>query len=106
MEKEDSYLTIADSSEGIYKEKGSKFFGHAYPVHTEEEIKPIIAALKKEHHNARHVCFAWVLGADRSMRRANDANEPKNTAGKPILGQIDEIGRASCRKECRSRWSP
>ncbi len=85
---EDTYLTIAQPSEGIYKDKGSKFIAYAYPVTTEEEIKIHLTALRKEHFNARHHCYAFRLGADKQAYRANDDGEPKYSAGKPILGQI------------------
>ncbi len=85
---EDSYFTIQKASEGIYKDRGSKFLGFAFPVKTETEIKEIIARLKKEHHGANHHCYAWRLGADKAAYRANDDGEPNNSAGKPILGQI------------------
>ncbi len=84
----DNYLTIAKTSEGLYKEKGSKFIAYAYPVSTEEEIKQLITDLKKEYYDARHHCYAYMLGADKKNYRANDDGEPSSTAGKPILGQI------------------
>lgn len=85
---EDTYLTIAQPSEGVYKEKGSRFLAFAYPVSNEEDIKKLLADLRKEHFNARHHCYAFRLGADKQAFRANDDGEPKYTAGKPILGQI------------------
>lgn len=84
----DTYKTIAEISEGLYKEKGSKFIAYAYPVSSEEEIKEHIAKLKKEYYDARHHCYAYMLGADKKNFRANDDGEPSSTAGKPILGQI------------------
>lgn len=84
----DTYKTISQKSEGLYKEKGSKFISYAYPVSTEEEIKEHIANLKKEYYDARHHCYAYMLGADKKNFRANDDGEPSSTAGKPILGQI------------------
>ncbi|NOU60758.1 IMPACT family protein [Marinifilum caeruleilacunae] len=84
----DTYKTISQKSEGLYKEKGSKFITYAYPVGTEEEIKEHIAQLKKEYYDARHHCYAYMLGADKKNFRANDDGEPSSTAGKPILGQI------------------
>jgi uncharacterized YigZ family protein len=89
---DDTFHTIQSSSEGIYKEKGSKFIAYAYPVRTESECKEIIARLKKEHHSARHHCYAYRLGADMQAWRVNDDGEPNNTAGKPILGQIQSKG--------------
>lgn len=87
MEK-DTYLTIEAPAEGLFKDKGSKFFAYAYPVETEEQIKEKIAILKKEHYSARHHCYAYMLGHKMDTFRANDDGEPSNTAGKPILGQI------------------
>ena len=84
----DSYKTIQNTSEGIYKEKGSKFIAYAFPVTCEEEIKVEIDKLKKEYYDARHHCYAYMLGADKKNFRANDDGEPSSTAGKPILGQI------------------
>ncbi|HTJ53125.1 MAG TPA: YigZ family protein [Cyclobacteriaceae bacterium] len=83
-----SYQTIQSSSEGIYKEKGSKFLAFAYPVTSEEEIKNRIESLKKEYYDARHHCFAWMLGAEKNQYRAFDDGEPNHSAGDPILGQI------------------
>jgi len=85
----DTYLTIKSFSHGEYKEKGSRFMAFAYPVNSIEEIKPIIEALRKEHHDARHHCYAYLLGPDRLTYRVNDDGEPSGTAGKPILGQIN-----------------
>jgi uncharacterized YigZ family protein len=76
----------------MFKDRGSKFLSFAYPVSSEEEIKDILDAVKKKYHDARHHCYAWVLGADRSHYRENDDGEPSNTAGKPILGQIQTLG--------------
>ncbi|WP_372640469.1 YigZ family protein [Ancylomarina sp.] len=84
----DSYKTIQNTSEGIYKEKGSKFIAYAFPVTCEEDIKAEIDKLKKEYYDARHHCYAYMLGADKKNFRANDDGEPSSTAGKPILGQI------------------
>jgi uncharacterized YigZ family protein len=84
----DTYLTLAAPSEGLYKEKGSKFMAFAYPVRTEEEIKNSIAQLHKTYFDARHHCYAYVLGADKNQFRANDDGEPGHSAGDPILGQI------------------
>jgi uncharacterized YigZ family protein len=85
---DDTFKTIASPAEGIYKDKGSKFIAYIYPVNSEVEIKNIIAGLKKEHHAARHHCYAYRLLPDKSIYRANDDGEPNGTAGKPILGQI------------------
>lgn len=88
----DSYLTIKAFSQGLYKEKGSRFIGLIYPVSTLEEIKELLDKAKKEYHDARHYSFAWVLGADKLNFRVNDDGEPSGTAGKPILGQINTYG--------------
>jgi uncharacterized YigZ family protein len=85
----DSYYTIKSASEGIYKEKGSRFLAYACPVSTAEEIKPIIEKIRKEHHEARHHCFAYMIGKERTTWRVNDDGEPSGTAGRPILGQIN-----------------
>lgn len=85
---EDLYRTISTLSEGIYKEKGSKFLAFAYPVSSEEQIREIIAGLKTRFYDARHYCYAWRLGAAKTHFRVNDDGEPSSTAGKPILGQI------------------
>lgn len=85
----DNYLTIADTPEGYYKEKGSKFLAFAYPVNSEEEIKSRLETLRKLYHDARHHCYAYVLGADHAQYRANDDGEPNHSAGDPILGQIN-----------------
>jgi len=86
------YKSIKSISEGCCKEKGSKFFGYAIPVKTEEEIKIHLEELRKKHHDCRHVCYAWMLGYERDRYRANDDGEPSNSAGKPILGQIESFG--------------
>lgn len=88
MEQLDTYKTIARKSEGYYREKGSKFTAYAYPVTTEEEVKEIVDGLKKEFYDARHHCYAYVLGFKGDVWRANDDGEPSSTAGKPIHGQI------------------
>lgn len=84
----DTYLTIEKPAEAIFKDKGSKFLAYAYPVESDQQIKEILNQLKKEHHTANHHCYAYRLGADKMNFRANDDGEPNNTAGKPILGQI------------------
>jgi len=84
----DTYLTIRAPSQGIYKEKGSKFLAFAFAVRTEEEIKNNIATLRKTYHDARHHCYAYILGADQLLYRANDDGEPNHSAGDPTLGQI------------------
>ncbi|MCE1198944.1 MAG: YigZ family protein [Marinilabiliales bacterium] len=84
----DTFRTIESSSEGLYKEKGSKFLSWVIPVKNEDEIKSILAELKKEHFSARHCCYAWSLGAEGLRVRMNDDGEPSGTAGRPIFGQI------------------
>ena len=85
----DTYKTIAQKSEGTYTEKRSKFLAFAHPVETLDQIKELIEDYKKKYYDARHVCYAYMLGADRTTFRANDDGEPSSTAGKPILGQIN-----------------
>lgn len=88
----DSYTTIKSSSQGIYKEKGSRFIAFAYPVADQEEIKPIIDKIRKEHHEAKHHCYAYMIGHERMIWRVNDDGEPSGTAGRPMLGQINSFG--------------
>jgi uncharacterized YigZ family protein len=88
----DTYLTIKSSSQGIYKEKGSRFISFAIPVADQEEIKPILDKIRKENRDARHHCFAYMIGHDKSNWRINDDGEPSGTAGRPILGQINSSG--------------
>lgn len=88
---EDTYKTISAPSEGLFKDKGSKFIAYAFPVTSEEQIKEIVQAIKKEHYSARHHCYAWRLGHEKLQFRANDDGEPSSTAGKPILGQIQSF---------------
>jgi len=85
----DTYLTVKYNSSGTYKEKGSRFIAQAFHVSDQEEIKSIIERIKKEHHSARHNCYAYMLGAERLNWRINDDGEPSGTAGRPILGQIN-----------------
>lgn len=89
---DDTYKTIQSQSQGLFREKGSRFIASAFPVNNQEEIKTIIESIRKEHHGARHHCYAWMLGYDRTSWRANDDGEPSGTAGKPILGQINSSG--------------
>lgn len=84
----DSYKTISQKSKGFFKDKNSKFYSFAYRVNNEQEIKEILASLRKEYHDARHHCYAWCLEADKSKHRTNDDGEPSNSAGTPILNQI------------------
>lgn len=89
----DTYKTLASpSEETLYKEKNSKFFGLAFPIASEEDVKPILEELKKRHHSARHWCYAFQLGTDTVYYRANDDGEPNNSAGMPIYGQIQSFG--------------
>jgi len=90
MEYTDTFKTIKAPAEGLYKDKGSKFIAYAFPVSSEQQIKEITNKLKKEHHSARHHCFAWRLGADGQSFRINDDGEPSGTAGRPILSQIQQ----------------
>ncbi|WP_166925382.1 IMPACT family protein [Flavobacterium poyangense] len=94
MDYNDTYQTIAfESEEVLLKEKGSKFFGYAFPIENEEEVKPIIETLKKQHPHAVHFCYAYQLGSGAKITyRANDDGEPSNTAGAPIYGQIQSFG--------------
>ncbi|MDR2980264.1 MAG: YigZ family protein [Bacteroidales bacterium] len=85
---DDTYKTITKISTGIYTEKGSKFWAFAYPVKTEGEIKEIVAACKKEYYDARHHCYAYILGVNQDAYRINDDGEPSGTAGRPIHGQL------------------
>ena len=85
----DTYKTISNPSEGlIYKEKGSKFLGFSFPISNEEDVKLYLVALKKQHHTARHWCYAWQIGVENLQYRVNDDGEPHNSAGQPIYGQI------------------
>ncbi len=89
MESIDIYRTIKNPSpEVLFKDRGSKFLGYAYPISYEEEVAPLINTLKEKHHKARHWCYAWRLGVDNNRFRANDDGEPNNSAGQPIYGQI------------------
>ncbi|MFL9838035.1 YigZ family protein [Flavobacterium sp. ST-75] len=93
MEK-DTYKTLAaPSEETLFKEKNSKFFGYAFPVTSEDEVKSILENIKKQHHSARHWCYAFQLGTDEKKLyyRANDDGEPNNSAGMPIYGQIQSF---------------
>jgi uncharacterized YigZ family protein len=84
----DTYKTINSKSEGIYKDKGSKFIAFAFPVANEEQIREHLKELRKKYYDARHHCYAWALGPTRDAHRMNDDGEPSGTAGKPIYGQI------------------
>lgn len=84
----DSYITIKKSSEGIYKEKGSKFIAKAFHVEDEEQCKALLQHMKKEYHDARHHCYAYRFNPEKEIFRSNDDGEPSGTAGKPILNQL------------------
>lgn len=89
----DTYKTLAGpSEETLFKEKNSKFFGYAFPVSSEEEVKSILEEIKKQHNSARHWCYAFQIGTEKIYYRANDDGEPNNTAGMPIYGQIQSFG--------------
>ncbi len=91
MEK-DTYKTLAAPSEAVlYKEKNSKFFGYAFPITSEDDIKPLLDDLRKQHHSARHWCYAFQTGTNKVYFRANDDGEPNNSAGMPIYGQIQSF---------------
>ena len=93
MDSTDSYKTIAFPTEEIlYKEKNSKFYGYAFPINSEEEVKALIEPLKKKHFNAVHFCYAFQTGTNPIYFRANDDGEPSNSAGMPIYGQIQSFG--------------
>ncbi len=90
--KDDVYKTLSEPSpEILFKERKSKFFGYAYPISNENEVKPIIESLRKKHHTANHVCYAWQLGEKNVVYRVNDDGEPNNSAGMPIYGQIQSF---------------
>jgi uncharacterized YigZ family protein len=92
LEFKDTYNTIEfPSSAVLFKEKNSKFFGYAFPIQSEEDVKPFIETLRKQHPNAGHYCYAYQIGADTITYRANDDGEPSNSAGMPIYGQIQSF---------------
>tara|TARA_R110001632_G_scaffold43376_6_gene110098 strand:+ start:99825 stop:100433 length:609 start_codon:yes stop_codon:yes gene_type:complete len=89
---DDIYKTIEEpSEETLFKDRNSKFFGYAFPVKSEDDIKASLEILKKKHHSARHFCYAWQLGTEIIRFRANDDGEPSNSAGMPIYGQIQSF---------------
>lgn len=88
MKNAGTFKTVINPSMGIYKEKGSKFLAFIFPVINEQEIRDIVAKIKKEHHGARHHCYAWRLGPEMDNYKLNDDGEPSGTAGRPIFGQI------------------
>ena len=85
---EDSYKIVATKGEGLYKEKGSKFIAEAFPVHSESEVKERVAEIRKKYFDAKHHCYAFMIGPDKACYRSSDDGEPSGTAGKPILNQI------------------
>ena len=85
---EDTYKTIAENAEGVYREKGSRFIALAFPVETEAQVKALLAEVKKNYHDARHHCYAYILGANKDCYKINDDGEPSGTAGRPIYGQL------------------
>ncbi len=89
---QDSYKSIASEAKGLFKDNGSRFIAHAYPVETEDEVKEIVAALKKEYYDARHHVYAYRIGYKGDRFRANDDGEPSGSSGRPVLGQIDSNG--------------
>lgn len=92
MHEKDTYKTIEiPSEEVLYKEKNSKFFGYCFPVQSEEQVKEILEKIKKEHHSARHWCYAFQIGTEQIHYRANDDGEPSGSAGLPIYGQIQSF---------------
>ncbi|MBJ6369005.1 IMPACT family protein [Snuella sedimenti] len=92
MIEKDTYKTIDAATEGVlFKDRNSKFFGYAYPIKSEDDVKHYLTLLKKEHHAARHWCYAYQLGTDDVSYRANDDGEPNNSAGMPIYGQIQSF---------------
>lgn len=97
MMENDTYKTIVGpSTEVLYKDRGSKFFGYAFPIVSEQEVKHLLENLKKQHFNARHWCYAWQLGKAYEHHRANDDGEPSNSAGMPIYGQLQSFGVTQC----------
>ena len=92
QQAEDSYKSIAGHSEGLFKDNGSRFIAHAFPVETEEEVKAIVSSLRMEYYDARHHCYAYRLGYKGDTFRASDDGEPAGSSGRPILGQIDSNG--------------
>jgi uncharacterized YigZ family protein len=84
----DSYLTVKQPAQGLFKDKGSKFIGYIFPIQSAEDVKGVLAQLKAEHPKARHICWALRLSTDRSVFRVNDDGEPSGTAGKPILNTL------------------
>lgn len=92
MERPDTYKTLHRPSEEIlYKDRKSKFYAQVFPIRSEDDVKPIVEELRKKYHTANHVCYAWQLGTENPIYRANDDGEPNNSAGMPIYGQIQSF---------------
>ncbi|TSE09499.1 IMPACT family protein [Aquimarina algiphila] len=92
MDINDTYKTINTSgNEVLFKDRNSKFFGYTFPIISEEDAKQILERLKKQHHSARHWCYAWQIGTENPRYRSNDDGEPSNSAGQPIYGQIQSF---------------
>ncbi|NVN18467.1 YigZ family protein [Muricauda sp. HICW] len=90
--KEDVYRTVTKTSpEILYKDRKSKFYAQVHPIASEDDVKPIVEELRKKYHTANHVCYAWQLGTENPIYRANDDGEPNNSAGMPIYGQIQSF---------------
>lgn len=92
MSSDDHYRTLATPGTGLFKAKGSKHYAYAYPINDEQQVATYVKTLRDQHHKARHHCYAYRLGDDGSRWRANDDGEPNNSAGQPILGQLDARG--------------
>lgn len=92
MAQSDTYTSIASAAEGLYKDNGSRFIALAYPVESVEQVKSLVEEAKKKYHDARHHCYAYRIGWDGNVFRANDDGEPSGSAARPILGQIDSAG--------------
>ncbi|MCB0783756.1 MAG: YigZ family protein, partial [Flavobacteriales bacterium] len=92
MNGPDHYLTLAEESGAQLREKASRFIAYAFPIADEDDFKQRLEALAAKHHDSRHVCYAWVLGAGGERHRANDAGEPNGTAGAPILRHLQGAG--------------
>lgn len=88
----DTYKSVKEPCQGLFKDKGSRFIAYLYPITSEDQVKPLLDAIKKEHHAARHHCYSYRIGHNGATFRANDDGEPSGTAGRPILGAIDSAG--------------
>ncbi len=88
--EQDTYKTIKQNTQGLFRDRGSKFLSFAFPLSDEDDIKQILENLRKDYHDARHHCYAWILGANKENFRANDDGEPSGTGGRPVLGQIQK----------------